>query len=62
MLAILAVVLVLTMSVQGRRWLNARRRGVPMRRVENEVLAALRDQPPAAMGAPFEPGSGSEAL
>jgi hypothetical protein len=56
MFAILAMVLVLTMFVQSRRWLDARRRGIPMKRAENEVLAAFRDQPPAAIGAPFRPG------
>jgi hypothetical protein len=58
MYAILAMVLMLTMFVQGWRWLEARRRGVPMKRVEDEVLAAFRDQPPAAIGAPFRPDSG----
>jgi hypothetical protein len=58
MFAILAMVLLLTMFVQGWRWLEARRRGVPMKRVEDEVLAAFRDQPPAAIGAPFRPDSG----
>jgi hypothetical protein len=62
MFAILAVVLLLTMFVQGWRWLEARRRGVPMERVEDEVLAAFRDQPPAAIGAPFRPGPGFGVL
>ena len=58
MLGILALVLLLTMVVRGWRLLDARRRGVPMTRVEDEVLAAFRDQPPAAIGVPFRPGSG----
>jgi hypothetical protein len=58
MIAILAMVLVLTIVVQGWRWLDTRRRGVPMQRVEDEVLAAFRDQHPAAIGAPFQPSSG----
>ena len=57
MLAILAMVLLLTMFVQSWRWFDARRRGVPMERAEDEVLAAFRDQPPAAIGAPFRLGS-----
>jgi hypothetical protein len=58
MFAILAMVLLLTMFVQGWRRLDVRRRGVPMKRVEDEVLAAFRDQPAAAIGAPSTAASG----
>jgi hypothetical protein len=56
MFAILAIVLVLAMFVRAWRSLDARRRGVPVPTVHDEVLAAFRDQPPAAIGAPFRPG------